>query len=74
MSQEYVELVLGLIPASNVDIAPFFRHDEMWARQAAALTPVLHSDFQCTAALFGSEKSYFVGISAPSARAGGGPA
>ena len=62
MSQEYVELVLGLIPASNVDIAPFFRDDEMWARQAAALTPVLHSDFQCTAALFGSEISYGVGI------------
>ena len=62
MSQENVELVLGSIPASNVDIAPFFRDDEMWARLAAAWTRFLHSDFQCTAALFGSEKSYFVGI------------
>src|SRR2546425_8470763 len=62
MSQEYVELVLGLIPAHNVDIAPLVRADEMWARLAAAWTSVLQSDFQCTAALFGSEKSYFAGI------------
>jgi len=62
MSQENVELVLGSIPASNVDIAPFFRDDEMWARLAAAWTRFLHSDFQCTAALFGSEISYGVGI------------
>ena len=62
MSQENVELVLGLTPAPNVDIAPIFRDDDMWARLAATFTPVLHSDFHCTAALFGSEISYDVGI------------
>ena len=62
MSQANVELVLGLVPAPDVDIAPFFRDDEMWARLAAAWAPVIQPDFQCTAALFGSEISYGVGI------------
>jgi len=51
-----------LIPAHNVDVAPLVRDDKMWARLAAAWTRFLHSDFQCTAALFGSEISYGVGI------------
>lgn len=46
MSQENVNLVLGLMPASDVDIAPGFR------------APIMHPDFQCTAALFGSVTSY----------------
>jgi hypothetical protein len=62
MSQENVELVLGSMPAADVDIAPLFRDDEMWAKMSAAWAPVLHADFRCSVALFGSEISYGVGI------------
>jgi hypothetical protein len=62
MSQENVELVLGSMPAADVDIAPLFRDDEMWAKISAAWAPVLHADFRCSVALFGSEISYGVGI------------
>jgi ketosteroid isomerase-like protein len=61
MPQANEELVLRSIPAPDVDIAPLFRDDEMWASVSAAFAPVLHADFRCTAALFGSEISY-VGI------------
>ena len=40
-----MEVVLGSIRRPDVDIAPFFRDDEMWARLAAARAPVIQPDF-----------------------------
>jgi SnoaL-like domain len=47
MSQESVEIVMGLMPAPEVDIAPLFRDDEMWAALSEALAPLIHPDFVC---------------------------
>jgi ketosteroid isomerase-like protein len=56
MSQENVELVLGLYEA--VDYVPLVRDDNRWAGQAEALAPFVHADFECFMYAFGSEKRY----------------
>ena len=55
MSQENVELVRGLMLAPDVDIAALFRDDDRWSAVVAVVAPILHSDFECTATLLGSE-------------------
>src|SRR6476661_1916465 len=47
MSQENVELVLGLQPAPDVDLARLFRDDTSWAGLTATLGPALTQDFEC---------------------------
>ncbi|HEY2181312.1 MAG TPA: nuclear transport factor 2 family protein [Solirubrobacteraceae bacterium] len=47
MSQENVEMVRGLLPAPDVDIAQLFRDDMLWAALVAAVAPALRSDFEC---------------------------
>src|SRR5437667_11900993 len=58
MSQENVELVLGVYQAPDVDYAPLFRDDGLWAGQAEALAPFIHADVECDNHAFGSERRY----------------
>ena len=39
MSQENVDLIRGLIPPPDVDLAPLFRDDALFEQTAAARTP-----------------------------------
>jgi ketosteroid isomerase-like protein len=61
MSQENVELVVGLYPASEVDYVQLFGDDSLWTEWAGGLAPLVHSDFECVMYEFGSEKRY-VGV------------
>jgi ketosteroid isomerase-like protein len=58
MSQANAELVLGLYPAPDVDYVELFRDDSLWAGQAEAMAPVVHTDFECVWYQFGSERRY----------------
>jgi ketosteroid isomerase-like protein len=53
-----VELVLGLIPPPNADLAQLVRDDELWAQLAGAIGPFFHPDFECFASLVGDEHTY----------------
>jgi hypothetical protein len=52
MSQENVELVRGLLPGPDVDVAPLFRDDEKWAALSAGAILAFHPDFDCYARIF----------------------
>jgi hypothetical protein len=58
MSQENVELVLGLFPAPDVDTVQLYRDDSLWAQQADAMAAFIHADFDCVWHEFGSERRY----------------
>jgi hypothetical protein len=58
MSQENVNLVMGLYPAPDVNIAQQYRDDTLWAEQAKALAPFIHADFDCVMYEFGRERRY----------------
>jgi ketosteroid isomerase-like protein len=62
MSRENVDLVLGLMLAPDVDIAPLFRDDEMWAALVDVVAPLIHREFECTGTLFGTETTYGGGV------------
>ena len=47
MSQENVDIVLSLQPASRIDMAQMFRDGFSWAAMSAILTPALAPDFTC---------------------------
>jgi len=44
MSQEYVQLVLGLQPAPDVDLVQLVRDDSAWSAWAEAIAPTFHGD------------------------------
>jgi ketosteroid isomerase-like protein len=58
MSQENVELVLGVYPPPDVDYVRLFGDDTSWAGQAEAMVPVVHADFECVMYESGSERRY----------------
>jgi hypothetical protein len=58
MSQENVDLVIGLYPAPEVDYVPLYRDDGLWAEWAQALAPFVHADFECVQHAFGSERRF----------------
>ena len=53
MSKENVDLVLGVIPPPEVDLAQLVRDDKLWAQLAAAIGPFFHRDFKCIGRLVG---------------------
>ena len=57
MSQENVELVLGVFPAPDVDVVPLYRDETSWAEQAEALAPFIHADFECVRYEFGARRA-----------------
>ncbi len=61
MSQENVELVLGLQSAPDVDLAKRFRDDAMWAAAVEASDPIFTPDFECTLPLFGTSETFVGG-------------
>jgi ketosteroid isomerase-like protein len=58
VSQENVEVVLGLFQPPDVDYVPLFRDDSLWAQQAEELAPFVHTDFECVNHEFGGERRY----------------
>jgi len=58
MSQENVELVVGLYQPSDADNVPLYRDDSLWTEFAGALAPFFHADFECVWYQFGGEKRY----------------
>ena len=58
MSQENVEVVLGLYQPPDVDYVEVLRDDSLWAGYAEAVARFLHADFECVWYQFGSEKRY----------------
>jgi ketosteroid isomerase-like protein len=58
MSQENVEIVLGLYPPPGADFVQLFGDDSLWAAQAEAMAPFIHDDFECAQHEFGGVKGY----------------
>ena len=58
MSEENVELVLGLYPAPDVDFVQLYGDDSLWAAQVEAMAPFIHADLDCVMYEFGSERRY----------------
>jgi ketosteroid isomerase-like protein len=58
MSQENVEIVLGVQPGPEVDCVALFRDEKSWKEWADATRPIIHPDAKCVFHEFGNEKSY----------------
>src|SRR3954447_11091484 len=58
MSQENVEIVLGLMVGPDVDIAPLFREDAAWAGVVESVASLIHPEFVCAGTLLGVETTY----------------
>ncbi len=59
MSQENVDLVMRLQPASDVDLAQLVRNDETAVAFAETVAPVFHADFESARpGLLGSATTY----------------
>jgi limonene-1,2-epoxide hydrolase len=58
VSQENVELVMGLQPGPDLDLVEQFRDDDSWAAFSAALAPAFAPEFESANALLGIEKAY----------------
>jgi ketosteroid isomerase-like protein len=61
VSQENVEIVLGLLGDADVDLIPLVRDDATWAAVSQGVASVLHPDFEVVGTVIGTERSY-VGI------------
>ena len=46
MSQENVELVVGLLPPAQLDFVQLFRDEQVWAALAESIAPHYHTDFE----------------------------
>jgi hypothetical protein len=64
MSQENVDLVLGVIPPPEVDLARLVRDDEQWAQLAGVIGPVFHQDFECVGRQIGNPSFGHSGLDA----------
>ncbi|HEY4429033.1 MAG TPA: nuclear transport factor 2 family protein [Solirubrobacteraceae bacterium] len=58
MSQANVELVRGLQPPPDVDIAQLIRDDALWRGVSGAMAPRYRSDFACAIPVFGTTKEF----------------
>ena len=58
MSQQNVDLVLGLFLAPDVDYVEVLGNDSLWAGYAEALAPSVHADFECANHEFRGERRY----------------
>jgi ketosteroid isomerase-like protein len=46
MSQENVELVVGLLPPADADFVPLFRDEDIWTALTESIAPFYHPDFE----------------------------
>jgi hypothetical protein len=58
VSQENVNLVLGLQLAPDVDLCQLFRDDDIIAPLTQAVADFFHPDFECAFCRFDTEKTY----------------
>ena len=58
MSQENVELIVGLHFEPSVDWASIVRDDATWSALTPTVSDVIHPDFEATIPLFGAAKTY----------------
>jgi ketosteroid isomerase-like protein len=58
MSQENVELIVGLHVEPSDDWAWIVRDDATWSALSSAVSDLFHPDFKSTIPLFGSAKTY----------------
>jgi ketosteroid isomerase-like protein len=58
MSQENVELIVGLQLEPSVDWAWIVRDDATWSALSSTVSDRFHPDFEATIPLFGSAKTY----------------
>ena len=58
MSQENVELVLGLYPAADVDYVELLGDDSLWAGFIETAARFVHREFECVWYGLGSERRY----------------
>jgi ketosteroid isomerase-like protein len=63
VSQENVDLVLGLQPSLDVDLIRLFRDERRWAVFTDRAAPFYHSDFETLGTVLGVEK-WGVGMNA----------
>ena len=47
MSHKNAQVVQGFLLGPDVDVAPLFRNDEMWAALVEVVTPVFHPEIEC---------------------------
>lgn len=62
MSKENVEVVRGLIPPPDADLAALFRDDELFARAVEALSGAVAPDVQSAAVWHGGGRRTYQGI------------
>jgi ketosteroid isomerase-like protein len=58
MSQENVEIVLALQPPADVDVAPLFREDALWAALKGSFDSLVHPTFECVNPGAPGERNY----------------
>ena len=58
MSEENVEIVRGLQPAPDVDVAELVRDDDLWASLVSVTAELFHPSFGCAFRRFDTEKVY----------------
>jgi hypothetical protein len=61
MSQENVELIVGLHVEPSDDWAWIVRDDATWSALSSTVSDLFHPDFESTIPLFGSAKTYTPG-------------
>ena len=61
MSQENVEIVLGLLGDPDTDLVPLVRDDASWAAASQRWARALHPEFEIVGTVIGTERP-FVGI------------
>jgi len=58
MSRKNRELVMGLQPPPEADVAQLMRDENFSAASSSVLSPFFHPDFECTLPRFNSTKTY----------------
>jgi ketosteroid isomerase-like protein len=62
VSQENVEIVRGLQPSPDVDLAQLFRDDAIWAATLEGVSNLIHPDFTCIQSWIGAEPTTYAGV------------
>jgi ketosteroid isomerase-like protein len=58
MSKEHLELVMGLQPPPEADLAQLMRDENFSAGSSSVLAPFFHPDFECTLPRFDTTKTH----------------
>jgi hypothetical protein len=61
MSQENVEIVRGIQPSPDIDLAALFRDDAAWLALSEEVAPLLHEDFKAGMRTVGEQAPFLQG-------------